>query len=421
MVKNDSVDMERVAAIILGGGQGTRLFPLTLTRCKPAISFGGQYRLIDIPMSNSINSGCLKIFIITQFLSASLHHHIFKTYRLGTYSSGFIELLSVEQRHNAKTWYQGPADAVRENSEYFQETPADYFLILSGDQLYNMDYRKMVRFARETDADLVVAALPVNEEEAKRMGVLKLDEDNFVTGFAEKPQEAPLLDQFRTSRGGENQWIGSMGIYLFKRDVLLRLLEQDQREDFGKHLIPTQIANGNVAAYLFDGYWEDIGTIESFYKANMALTASAPSFHLYDERNPIYTSQSHLPAPKFEATVLTNAIVCDGSKILAKEISRSILGPRTMIGKGSVVHDSYIMGNDFYEPPIMTKSLPKELHIGQDCLIQHAIIDKHVCIGNGVQLINKQQLTHYDSDTVYIRDGIIIVTRGATLPDGFTL
>lgn len=430
-IENIPIDMNRVASIILGGGQGTRLFPLTMTRCKPAISFGGKYRLIDIPMSNSINSGCLKIFIITQFLSSSLHQHIFKTYRLGTFSSGFIELLPAEEKPKKTGWFQGPADAVRQNVDYFIETPVDYFLILSGDQLYNMNFQNMIRYAKYTDADLVVAALPVNEHDAQRMGLLKVDDKNFVTDFYEKPQEIKVLDRFRMTSSNllkaglkispDRHYLGSMGIYLFKREALLELLTQDAREDFGKHLIPTKVKQGSVAAYLYDGYWEDIGTIESFYNANIALTKSYPSFNWYDEDNPIFATPANLPGPKIFNSHIYHSIICEGSLVEADEISNSILGPRSVIKKGSLIKDSYIMGNDFYCPPIPTDRLPNELYIGENCTIRHAIIDKHVHIGNGVQLVNKNQLTHYNSDDIYIRDGIIIVTRGACVPDGFIL
>lgn len=414
-------DMSRVAAIILGGGQGTRLFPLTMTRCKPAISFGGRYRLIDIPMSNAINSGCLKIFIVTQFLSASLHQHIFNTYRLGSFSSGFIEVLPAEQKPQNKSWFQGPADAVRQNLDYFCETSVDYFIVLSGDQLYNFDFRKMLEFARKTNADLTIAALPVNETEAQRMGVMKLDSNSFITDFIEKPTQPEDLARMQNGKDPKHPYLGSMGIYLFKREALFKLLASDLREDFGKHLIPTQVMLGKTAAYVYHGYWEDIGTIESFYRANLALTKPHPRFHLYDEKNPIFTCYHNLPGPKINHTHLKNAIICEGSIVEADEISHSVLGMRSIVKKGTVIRDSYIMGNDYYTPPHRADNFPKELEIGENCFIQKAIIDKHAYIGKNVQLINKNKLDHYNSDDVYIRDGIIIVTRGATLPDGYIL
>lgn len=423
------IDMNRVATIILGGGQGTRLFPLTLSRCKPAVSFGGKGRLIDIPMSNSINSGCDKIFVVSQFLSSSLHQHIIRTYQQGSYSSGFIELLSAEQKPTPTGWFQGPADAVRENVEYFIETPADYFLILSGDQLYNMDFRNILRVAKTSNADLVIASLLVNQNDASRMGLIKIDENQAIIDFKEKPKTEDDLHSMRMPEQilsfmdredtNEPQFLGSMGIYLFKRDALFRLLEQDPREDFGKHLIPTQVSRGNTYAYIFDDYWEDIGTIGSFYKANIALTQPQPQFNWYDEANPIYTTHPNLPPPKFLDTRVKHSIVCDGSIVDASEVTNSILGFRTVVGKDSIIRDSYIMGNDFYEAPIPSERLPEHLTIGHNCRIEKAILDKHVFIGNNVQLVNKNKLMEYDSDDLFVRDGIIILKRSARLPDGF--
>lgn len=425
-------DMKRTAAIILGGGQGTRLFPLTKWLCKPALCYGGRYRLIDIPISNSLNSGCHKIYIITQFLSSSLHQHIFKTYRLDSFSSGFIELLPAEEKHENKVWFQGTADAVRQNLDYFIDTPVDYFLILSGDQLYNMDFEEMILFAKESDADVVIASLPVAEKDAKRMGILQIDDNNFIQAFKEKPQERAELDTMRLSKqqmqrleidppSSKLNYLGSMGIYLFKRKALIDLLLKDPRDDFGKHLIPTQVAEGNTAAYIYKGYWEDIGTIESFYKANMALTERHPLFDCYNEERKIFTSHANLPGAKIFNSTVNSSIICEGAFVDAKEISHSIIGPRSHIQKGCIIRDSYLMGNDFYTPQIASPRLPKKLQIGENTIISKAIIDKHVFIGNDVQLINKNQLNHYDDDNVYIRDGIIVVPRGATIPDGFTL
>lgn len=425
------LNMDRVATIILGGGQGTRLFPLTLTRCKPAISFGGSYRLIDIPLSNSINSGCLKIFVITQFLSSSLHQHIRKTYRLGTYTSGFIELLSAEEKPEKSEWFLGTADAVRQNVEYFIETPIDYILILSGDQLYHMNYQHMLRAALSTDADAVISVIPTAENETSRMGVLNIDENLMISEFYEKPTDPKILNKLRISKEIQEKtqlnlnertpYLGSMGIYLFKREVLLKLLEDDPREDFGKHLIPTIIKQGKTSIYLHQGYWEDIGTIASFYRANMALTKANPEFDWYDENNPIISTQTNLPGPKFSNTCVKQSIICQGAVVEADEITNCILGPRTIVKKGAILRDSYLMGNDFYTPPIRTGRLPEKLQIGENCIIRNAIIDKNAYLGENVQLINKNNLSTFNSDGVYIRDGIIIVTRGASLPKGYIL
>jgi glucose-1-phosphate adenylyltransferase len=421
------VDMNRVAAIILGGGKGTRLFPLTQCRCKPAISFGGRYRLIDVPISNSINSGCHKIFVITQFLSSSLHQHIFQTYRQDIFSNGFLEMLPAEQRHEHDRWFEGTADAVRQNRDYFIDTPVDYFLILSGDQLYKMDFRRMVQFAKQTDADMVVGALPISKQDAKRMGVLKIDKDHFITNFHEKPQEEEILEKMAsfydrdTPYSVSRPYLGSMGIYLFKREALLSLLEMDTREDFGKHLIPTKVRMGNAVAFLHEGYWEDIGTIASFYEANLALTQESPIFNTYEEAWPVFSCRYNLPGPKIHDTHVVNSIICEGGIIEAKEISNSILGPRTVVKKGCEIRGCYFIGNDFYRPPLRTDRLPEELHIGENCVIHKAILDKHVCLGNNVRLINKNNLENYSSDDVYIRDGIIVVPRGSVLPNNFVL
>lgn len=425
-----SVDMSHVATIILAGGNGTRLEPLTMTRCKPAVCFGGKYRLIDIPVSNAIHSGCSKIFIITQYLSASLHQHIFNTYHPGAFSSTAIELLSAEQKHGCKSWFQGTACAIRQNLNYLTEIPAEYFLILSGDQIYNMNFQHMIQFAKESDADLVVAALPVNEEDAKRMGVMKLDKHSFITEFYEKPQEQELLNHLRLptstleqiARGDcdDREFLGSMGIYVFKRQALLDLLQCDPREDFGKHLIPTKVSQGNIAAYLHNGYWEDIGTIESFFKANIALTASNPEFNFCEDKKHIFFRQHYLSAPKIVNSTIANSIICEGSLVEAAEVTNSILGLRSVIKQGSLIRHSYIMGNDFYTSP-KSDDISNTLLIGENCIIDHAIIDKNVHIGKNVQLINKNKLMNYSCDKICIRDGIIVVPRGTHLPDGFIL
>lgn len=427
-----SVNMKEVGTIILGGGEGTRLYPLTLTRSKPAINFGGKYRLIDVPISNSIHADCHKIFVLTQFLSSSLHHHIIQTYMQGGRTSHLIEILTAEQKPSQKSWYQGTADAIRQNMDYLLESPVDYFLVLSGDQLYNINFQQMVSFAKTVDADVVVAALPVNADDAARMGILKVDEHHFITDFHEKPKDPALLNSLESPNevlerigipsGSKRNYLGSMGIYLFKRKALVDLLMKDGREDFGKHLIPTQVETGKIAAFLYEGYWEDIGTIATFYQANMALTQPHPDFSFHNEERPIFTCRYDLPPAKFSNTQLKQTILCEGAMVEADEITNSILGMRAVIRKGSIIRDSYIMGNDYYESAVRDHHrLPLAPHIGENCIISRAIIDKNACIGKGVRLINKQKLTHYNSDNLFIRDGIIIVPRGATIPDGFIL
>lgn len=424
-------DMSSVSAIILGGGQGTRLFPLTHANCKPAILFGGRYRLIDIPISNALHSGITKIFILTQFLARSLHSHIFHTYRHDFFSPGFIEILSAEQRPGNSEWYKGTADAVRQNIQYLKETSCDYFLILSGDQLYKMDYRQLITWAEESDSDVVVATLPVHARDAKRMGIMKVNEDQQIVDFLEKPSTDQELVRMRTSpaamnslgfdSASERHYLGSMGIYLFKREALLSLLESDLRDDFGKHLIPNQVQKGKVSAFIHDGYWEDIGTIESFYHANMALNTNNPPFSFYDENKPIFSTPCFLPGARMYQCRVNNSTLCEGSLLWAEEITNSLIGQNTIVRKGTIIQDSYLMGNDtasFKQPHTQRK----EVHsIGEDCFIKRAILDKNVTIGNRVQLINRQNLQTYDSMNLFIRDGIIVVPKGATIPNDFVL
>ena len=426
------IDMSKVCSIILGGGQGTRLFPLTRRHCKPAILFGGRYRLVDVPLSNSLNSHINKNYIVTQFLSTSLHQHIFQTYRLDSFSSGFIEILGAEQKPEKTDWFKGTADAIRQNLEYLIETPAEYFLILSGDQLYHMDFQRMLQCAMQKDVDLLVATLAVNKKDATRMGIMKVNEDHHIIDFFEKPKNEEILERLKTAPGilekmglsgdSDRCYLGSMGIYLFKRSCLLQLLAEDTREDFGKHLIPTKVAMGSIAAFAHEGYWEDIGTIESFYEANIALTRKEPPFDLYNEAHPVMTNRSFLPGARINNTNVQNAIICEGSIVEADIVANSILGQRTVVKRETQIRDSYVMGNDFYQVPMRdTKQLPEELFIGEGCTIKRAIIDRNVHIGKNVQLVNKNNLTSYDGPNIYIRDGIIVVPRGATIPDGFVL
>lgn len=409
------VDMKGVAAILLCGGEGKRLHPLTASRSKPALSVAGKYRLVDFPLSNAINSNCRKIFVLTQFLAASLHQHISTSYRQDRFSGGFIDLLACEQKPTKQQWYQGTADAVRQNLEYFIDCPVDYFLILSGDQIYQMDFQPLVQFAKETNADLVIASLPVDQELAKRMGIMKLDENNKITHFIEKPQNSEDIEAF--SHNGRN--LASMGIYLFKKDALINILNSNEGHDFGKDLIPALIASGNSFSYQFEGYWEDIGTIESFYRANLEITHAVTrgefQFDPYGEKNPIFTSHHSLPGAKVLNGSIKNSLLGEGSILNADKIMHSVLGPRTIVNEGTSIQDSYIMGNTSYE---------KKQGIGKNCQIKKAIIDENVTIGNNVSLTNEKELDHFNSADVpgvHIRDSIIIVTRGTNIPANFKL
>ena len=414
------LNMNEVATIILGGGQGARLFPLTMTNCKPALSLAGRYRLIDIPISNAINSACSKIFVLTQFLSSSLHKHVLSTYRFSSFSQGFIELLSAEEKPQNRVWFQGTADAVRQSLDHITNVGADYFLILSGDQLYHMDFRHLFECAIKTDADAVISCLNVNETDAKRMGVVKIDKNQRIQSFKEKPQSDEELKKLRITQE-KPKYLASMGIYLFKKEVLLKLLIKDKREDFGKHLIPTLVAQGNTVAYTHKGYWEDIGTIASFYNANLALTKKKPLFDLHREDWRTFSSPISLPGASVNNSEIDNAILCEGARVEGAHIVNSIIGPRILIKQGGAITNTYIIGNDFYTPPLTNSRLPSELCIGENCQLKNVIIDKHVHIGNNVNLTNKNKLTHYDSDNLYIRDGIIVVCRGSTIRDNFVL
>lgn len=431
---HEQIALDRFAVIILGGGEGKRLEPLTRSKCKPAISFGGRYTLIDVPISHALSSGLRNVFVIGQYLASTLQKHLLQTYPHGNK----IQMLVPEEREGGKVWYNGTADAVRQNLHYFSELSADYFLILSGDQLYNINFQEMISFAIETQASMVIAAQPVNEKDATRMGLLKIAPGaTRIVDFHEKPKQKEILDQYYTDdftlhRLGYNarhdkRYLGSMGIYLFKRQALFDLLQEDPREDFGKHLIQTEMKKGSVHAFLYDGYWEDIGTIDSYYHANLALTRHGDDrtrgFQCYDERYLILTKTHHLPGAKIFHTRVSQSILCEGSVIEAEEITHSIIGVRSVLQQGVVIRDSILSGNEAYERPTLSEKVDRPL-IGENSVITRAILDENVTLGKGVKLLNRHGLQNYDppegTPEIYVRDGIIIVPRGTTLPDGFT-
>lgn len=390
-------DMRKVATLVLAGGAGKRLEPLTMGRCKPALTFAGKYRLIDIALCNALSSGCQKIFVLTQFLSNSLHRHITKNYCS-------VELLSVEQKPNQSEWYEGTADAVRKNIEYISEAEVEYFLILSGDQIYQMDLEAMAAHAIEQDADLLIAATPVSSTLAKRMGILQVDNSMRITGFQEKPMDLPEI--------ADKTHLGSMGIYLFKRTILLDLLNNHPGLDFGKDLIPELVMKGNTFAYKFSEYWEDVGTIESYYQANMDLLSENATFNLHSLHFPLKSTGS-LPPAQIRNAEIHSSLICEGSYIHSGRITRSIVGPQSKIGTGSHIDSSYIFGK--------LENCSHACSIGNDCIIQKAIIDNNVTIGNGVKLINQHGLKYFDHASIAIRDGIIIVKQGAIIPDHFII
>ncbi len=414
-----------VTTVILAGGQGSRLFPLTLTRCKPAVSFGGHYRLIDIPLSNSLNSKIHRMFVISQYFASDLQQHIFDTYKMDLIHSGGIEMLCPEETANGLNWFKGTADAVRQNMKYLLKSPVEYFMILSGDQLYNFDFRELLEFARVKEADLVVAALPVKEAEAKRMGLLKTNENALIVDFIEKPSDPNKLDGYKLSSTALKEpkkgshYLGSMGIYVFKRDALIALL-REEGHDFGKELIPKQVKKGNTFAYVYEGYWEDIGTIESFYHANLALLHQNKENRLNtsDEKKPIFARPHFLPSPLIRKGIITDSYIAQGAVIDAKEITNSVIGLRAHIKSGTVIRNSIILGNHYFGTDELLH-LPEGFSVGENCHIEKTIIDEHAQIGNNVQLINKHNHQKYDGEGIYVRDGIIIVTSGTVLPDNF--
>ncbi len=405
--------MDQIVSVILAGGEGTRLYPLTRCRCKPDVRFAGRYRLIDIPISNSINSKIQNIFILSQHYTTSLHQHILSTYPPTHFQSHKITLLTPKEAPGKKNLFKGTADAVRQNLDRILSSTAEYVLILAGDQLYHMNYHEMINFAKKEDADLVIAALPVEEQEAKRMGLLKIDPLSHVIDFFEKPPDRKTLDMFALAPkpDHEQQYLGSMGIYIFKKEALLNLLKQEG-DDFGKHVIPNQVKKGKTSAFIYNGYWEDIGTISAYYQANLALTDDQNWMQSYNETNQLYTPHNNMTTPLIKATAITNSLINQGALIEAKEVTHSIVGLKTWIKEHTIVRDCIITGEHCPTYSVV---------IGKNCILQKAIIDSDVIIGDNVHLINQKNVQKFDSDYVFIRDGIIIITSGARLPDGFVI
>lgn len=426
--------MKRVLSIILGGGVGTRLYPLTKLRAKPAVPVAGKYRLIDIPVSNCINSEILKIYVLTQFNSASLNRHLSRAYNFTGFSDGFVEVLAAQQTTENAQWFQGTADAVRQYLWMLEEWDVDEYLILSGDHLYRMDYRLFLKRHRETNADITLSVLPIDETRASDFGLMKMDQSGRVVSFSEKPKGDELRAmQVDTTQLGltpeqakESPYIASMGIYVFKKEVLIKLLkEASHRTDFGKEIIPDSAKDYNVQAFLFDGYWEDIGTIKAFYDANLALTRQPqPPFSFYDEEAPIYTRQRYLPPSKLLDCNITESMVSEGCILKECRIDHSVLGVRSRIESNALIEDSLIMGSDYYEPFTERQSTIEKGHvplgIGSESTIRRAIVDKNARIGRHVQIINKDHVQEADREELgfYIRSGIVVVLKNAVIADG---
>ncbi len=420
-------------AVILGGGAGSRLFPLTQQRSKPAVPLGGKYRLVDIPISNCINSDVVKIFVLTQYNSASLNRHIARTYRFSQFSDGFVEILAAEQTPESPQWFQGTADAVRQVLPHIGDWGIDTLLILSGDHLYRMDYRNFLARHFETDADVTVSVIPCTAEAAEEFGLLKTDASGRITEFKEKPK-GEALDSMRvdTSSLGlsaeeaqARPFLASMGIYVFKYDLLMKLLAEDPTAfDFGRNIIPAAIDCCNVQAFMFDGYWEDIGTIAAFYEANIDLTSRVPKFNLFDTDAPIFTRSRYLPPSKINECDIQDSIVSEGCIINTARINRSIIGLRSRIEAGARIEGSILMGSDYYQSiedmRAELKAGTPRLGVGENTIIRRAIIDKNTRIGANVRLLNEAGVENADGDggNYFIRDRIIIVPKNAVIPDG---
>ena len=417
-----------VLAIILGGGQGTRLFPLTQHRSKPAVPIGGQYRLIDIPISNCLHADVRRIFVLTQFNSASLNRHVGQTYRMDLFNQGFVEILAAEQTPDNPNWYQGTADAVRQAARHFSRHDAEYYLILAGDQLYRMNYAELIEEHVDRQADITVAAKAVTADEASAMGIFRFDREGQVVAFEEKPGPARLAEIGQSIPPGstfsghvkEAPFVASMGIYLFSRDVLLDVIKQDNTADFGRGVIPHALDRYQVNAHLFRGYWADVGTVASFYEANLMLTRADAPFSFYDSRHPIYTHPRFLPGSRLNDCTVDGAIIAEGCSLARCRIEQSVVGIRTHVQAGARITRSVLLGADFYETDDVApaRGSNPRLGIGRDVVLDRVIVDKNARIGDGAQLTNAAGIQDVDGDGYYIRNGIIIVPKDGVIRAG---
>ena len=419
-----------VLAVVMGGGQGARLFPLTKERSKPAVPLAGKYRLVDIPISNCINSNLKRIYVLTQFNSASLHRHISQSYKFDHFSGGFVEILAAEQTFGDTSWYQGTADAVRKNLNHLLNHDFEYCLILSGDQLYRMDFRRIIAQHIETYADITIATLPVTGDVAQSLGILEINGEKRITRFVEKPKDPALLDSLKLDHasypklgieGEEDFFLASMGIYVFNREVLVRLLD-NTHTDFGKHIIPDAIAKQRVFSYVFHGYWEDIGTIRSFFEANLDIVAELPRFNFFDMASPVFSRPRFLPGSKINGAQIDHAIVSDGCIINHAKISHSVIGIRSQVNSGSDLNRVILMGGDYYESQSSINeneaSARPRMGIGNNTRIENAIIDKNARIGDNVTISPAGKPDNVDHPLYFIRDGIVIIPKGGVIPHG---
>jgi glucose-1-phosphate adenylyltransferase len=421
---------DKVLGVILGGGQGSRLSPLTQTRSKPAVPIAGKYRLVDIPISNCMNSGIHRMFVLTQFNSASLNKHIKNTYHFSHFSKAFVDILAAEQTPENPTWFQGTADAVRQCMHHIVNHEFDYILILSGDQLYQMDFKEMLKAHIDKKAEISIATIPVNAKDATDFGILKTDGESFITSFIEKPKTELLPDwSSETSdemkQAGRN-YLASMGIYIFNRELLIKMLKENPEEkDFGKEIIPRSLLSHHVLSYQYEGYWTDIGNISSFFEANLGLTDEIPLFNMFDSAHTIFTRARMLPPSKISGTTLEKTIIAEGCIIHASRVERAVLGIRSRIGKGTTIVNSYIMGSDHYQT---LEEIYQEDHdgnpllgIGDRCYINNAIVDKNCKIGNDVQINGGNHLEEGDFGLYVVKDGIVVIKKGVTIPNGMVI
>ncbi len=414
-----------VISVVLGGGKGTRLYPLTHQRSKPAVPIAGKYRLVDIPISNCLNSGYNRIYVLTQYNSASLNSHIKNTYNFSVFSKGFVDILAAEQTNEGERWYQGTADAVRHLQRYLANHEYDHLLILSGDQLYQIDFQEMIQTHIESGAEISIATIPVNAKDATSFGILKADDDGNITSFTEKPSsdrlpgwESEVSDEMKAAG---RVYLASMGIYVFNKGVLSQLLAEHQGMDFGKELIPDSIGKYRVNSYEYSGYWTDIGTIDSFFEANIGLTDDIPSFNLFDKHT-IFTRGRMLPPSKVSGTTLDKVVLADGCIVAAERIERSVIGIRSRIGAGTTIKSTYMMGADHYQTLEEIERFTHEgiplVGVGENCHVENAILDKNCSIGNNVRIVGGPHLPDGDFDTHAVQDGIIVVKKRAVIPPG---
>jgi glucose-1-phosphate adenylyltransferase len=423
------IKKKNVIAIILGGGQGSRLYPLTETRSKPAVPIGGKYRLVDIPISNCMNSDIFKMFVLTQFNSASLNAHIKNTYNFSIFSQAFVDILAAEQTPDNPTWFQGTADAVRQCMPHFLNHDFEYALILSGDQLYQMDFNAMLEAHIKNGADISIATLPVNAKDASEFGILKTDSESCIESFIEKPA-ANLLPDWKSDVSDQmkeqgKHYLASMGIYIFNRKLLIEIMSNRDTKDFGKEIIPQAVGVKKILSYQYEGYWTDIGNIDSFFEANIGLTNDLPEFNLFDNENKIFTRPRLLPPSKFKKTSIEKSLISEGCIINAQEISKSVIGIRSRIGEGTVIQNSYVMGNDYYQSiHDMNHDIENKkqlIGIGERCYINNAIVDKNCRIGNDVHINGGKHLEDFTNELYAIKEGIVVIKKGVILPDNYSI